>query len=94
MIPLWMFPLAVTAGNTFVLKPSEKVPMTAMLLADLAAEAGLPPGVLNVVHGAHDAVGRRRPHPSLESGRADAAAGSRRGAVASTPRGGRGDVAA
>jgi len=56
MIPLWMFPLAVTAGNTFVLKPSEKVPLTAMMLADLAAEAGLPDGVLNVIHGAHDAV--------------------------------------
>ena len=56
MIPLWMFPLAVTTGNTYVLKPSERVPLSTMFLADLAHEAGLPPGVLNVIHGAHDAV--------------------------------------
>ena len=56
MIPLWMFPLAVTAGNTFVLKPSEKTPAAAMMLADLAQRAGLPPGVLNIVHGSHDVV--------------------------------------
>ena len=56
MIPLWMFPLAVTTGNTYVLKPSERVPLSTMFLADLATEAGLPPGVLNVVHGAHDCV--------------------------------------
>eukprot|EP00741_Cyanophora_paradoxa_P012662 tig00020614_g12233.t1 len=56
MIPLWMFPMAVTTGNTFVLKPSERVPNTSMLLARLAAEAGLPPGVLNIIHGTHDAV--------------------------------------
>ena len=51
-IPLWMFPLAITVGNTFVLKPSEQDPMTPMLLAELAQEAGLPKGVLNIVHGA------------------------------------------
>lgn len=56
MIPLWMFPLACTAGNTFLLKPSERVPLTALKLAELAIECGLPPGVLNVVHGAHDTV--------------------------------------
>ena len=56
MIPLWMFPLAVTTGNTYVLKPSERVPLSTMFLADLATQAGLPPGVLNVVHGAHDCV--------------------------------------
>jgi len=56
MIPLWMFPVAVTCGNTFVLKPSEKVPTATMLLAEFAAQAGLPAGVLNVVHGSKDCV--------------------------------------
>ena len=44
-VPLWMFPIAITCGNTFVLKPSEKVPGATMMLADLVHEAGLPPGV-------------------------------------------------
>ncbi|CAH9125164.1 unnamed protein product [Cuscuta epithymum] len=56
MIPLWMFPIAVTSGNTFVLKPSEKDPGASMMLAELAMEAGLPDGVLNIVHGTHDIV--------------------------------------
>jgi malonate-semialdehyde dehydrogenase (acetylating)/methylmalonate-semialdehyde dehydrogenase len=56
MIPLWMFPMGVVTGNTYVLKPSERVPMTAMRLAELAMEAGLPDGVLNIIHGTHDAV--------------------------------------
>ncbi|WVZ62224.1 hypothetical protein U9M48_011991 [Paspalum notatum var. saurae] len=56
MIPLWMFPIAVTCGNTFVLKPSEKDPGAAMMLAELAMEAGLPKGVLNIVHGTNDVV--------------------------------------
>lgn len=56
MIPLWMFPVAVTCGNTFVLKPSEKVPSATTILARLASEAGLPRGVLNVVHGSKPAV--------------------------------------
>jgi len=56
MIPLWMFPMATVCGNTFVLKPSERDPGAAMLLAELAQEAGLPHGVLNVIHGAKDAV--------------------------------------
>ncbi|XP_020589276.1 methylmalonate-semialdehyde dehydrogenase [acylating], mitochondrial isoform X2 [Phalaenopsis equestris] len=56
MIPLWMFPMAVTCGNTFILKPSEKDPGAAMILAELALEAGLPDGVLNIVHGTHDIV--------------------------------------
>ncbi|EPS64202.1 hypothetical protein M569_10579, partial [Genlisea aurea] len=56
MIPLWMFPVAVTCGNTFVLKPSEKDPGASMILAELAKEAGLPDGVLNVVHGTRDIV--------------------------------------
>ncbi|KAH0909100.1 hypothetical protein HID58_032421 [Brassica napus] len=51
MIPLWMFPIAVTCGNTFVLKPSEKDPGASVMLAELAMEAGLPDGVLNIVHG-------------------------------------------
>lgn len=51
MIPLWMFPLAIACGNTYVLKPSERVPGAAMLLGKLAIEAGFPPGILNIVHG-------------------------------------------
>ncbi|KAJ8452928.1 hypothetical protein Cgig2_014691 [Carnegiea gigantea] len=53
MIPLWMFPIAVTCGNTFILKPSEKDPGASIMLAALAMEAGLPDGVLNIVHGTH-----------------------------------------
>ncbi|XP_038681598.1 methylmalonate-semialdehyde dehydrogenase [acylating], mitochondrial [Tripterygium wilfordii] len=56
MIPLWMFPIAVTCGNTFVLKPSEKDPGASVILAELAMEAGLPNGVLNIVHGTNDIV--------------------------------------
>ncbi|KAI4363978.1 hypothetical protein MLD38_020127 [Melastoma candidum] len=56
MIPLWMFPVAVTCGNTFVLKPSEKDPGASVILAELAMEAGLPDGVLNIVHGTTDVV--------------------------------------
>ena len=56
MIPLWMFPLAVVAGNTFVLKPSERTPLGAQRLAELFLESGFPEGVLNVVHGAREAV--------------------------------------
>ncbi|XP_010530660.1 PREDICTED: methylmalonate-semialdehyde dehydrogenase [acylating], mitochondrial [Tarenaya hassleriana] len=56
MIPLWMFPIAVTCGNTYVLKPSEKDPGASILLAELAMEAGLPNGVLNIVHGTNDVV--------------------------------------
>lgn len=65
MVPLWMFPLAVAAGNTFVLKPSERVPGAAMLLAQFALEAGLPPGVLNVVHGARSTVDAVCDHPDI-----------------------------
>ncbi len=66
MIPLWMFPMAIACGNTFVLKPSEQDPMVTMRLVELALEAGIPKGVLNVVHGGED-VGQRavrsRRHP-------------------------------
>ncbi len=56
MVPLWMWPMAVACGNTFVLKPSERDPSSAMLVAELALKAGLPPGVLNVVNGDKEAV--------------------------------------
>lgn len=56
MVPCWMFPLAIACGNTFVLKPSERTPLLAAKLAELAEEAGLPKGVLNIVNGAHDVV--------------------------------------
>jgi len=56
MIPLWMFPLAVVAGNTYVLKPSERTPLGGQRLAELFLEAGFPQGVLNVVHGARETV--------------------------------------
>lgn len=56
MVPCWMFPLAIACGNTFVLKPSERTPLLANRLAELFKEAGLPDGVFNIVHGAHDVV--------------------------------------
>ncbi|MFE5211801.1 CoA-acylating methylmalonate-semialdehyde dehydrogenase [Streptomyces sp. NPDC056600] len=67
MVPLWMFPLAVACGNTFVLKPSEKDPSAANLLASLLAEAGLPDGVFNVVHGDRAAVDRLLEHPDVRA---------------------------
>ncbi|MEI3597910.1 MULTISPECIES: CoA-acylating methylmalonate-semialdehyde dehydrogenase [unclassified Oceanobacillus] len=56
MVPAWMFPMAIATGNTFVLKPSERTPLLANRLAELLEEAGLPAGVFNIVHGAHDVV--------------------------------------
>ncbi len=56
MVPLWMFPLAIACGNTFVLKPSERTPLLANRLVELFTEAGAPRGILNIVHGAHDVV--------------------------------------
>lgn len=65
MVPLWMFPLSIACGNTFILKPSEKVPLTAVRLAELALAAGIPPGVLNVVHGGQAAVDALLAHPDI-----------------------------
>ncbi|CAN5809557.1 MAG: CoA-acylating methylmalonate-semialdehyde dehydrogenase [Acidimicrobiia bacterium] len=65
MVPMWMFPLAIACGNTFVLKPSEKDPSPSMLCAELLKEAGLPPGVLNVVHGDKVGVDRILEHPDI-----------------------------
>jgi malonate-semialdehyde dehydrogenase (acetylating)/methylmalonate-semialdehyde dehydrogenase len=67
MIPLWMFPMAIACGNTFVLKPSEQDPMVTMRLCELAMEAGVPPGVLNVVHGAEDVVNAICDHPDIKA---------------------------
>ena len=67
MIPLWMFPMAIATGNTFVLKPSEQDPMVTMRLCELALEAGVPPGVLNVVHGGPDVVNALCDHPVIKA---------------------------
>lgn len=67
MVPCWMFPLAIACGNTFVLKPSERTPLLACRLAELFEEAGLPPGVLNVVHGAHDVVNGLLEHEDVKA---------------------------
>lgn len=67
MIPLWMFPMAIACGNTFVLKPSEQDPLSTMLLVELAIEAGVPPGVLNVVHGGKDVVDALCTHQDIKA---------------------------
>lgn len=67
MVPMWMFPIAIACGNTFVLKPSEKVPSTAILLAELFKQAGLPDGVFNVVHGDKEAVDTLLTHNDVKS---------------------------
>ncbi|MDQ1038527.1 malonate-semialdehyde dehydrogenase (acetylating)/methylmalonate-semialdehyde dehydrogenase [Streptomyces sp. V3I8] len=67
MVPMWMFPLAIACGNTFVLKPSEKDPSAAVRLAELFTQAGLPDGVLNVVHGDKVAVDRLLEHPDVKA---------------------------
>jgi malonate-semialdehyde dehydrogenase (acetylating)/methylmalonate-semialdehyde dehydrogenase len=63
MVPLWMFPVALACGNTFVLKPSEKVPLTSVRLGELLLESGLPEGVFNVVHGDRESVDALLEHP-------------------------------
>lgn len=67
MIPLWMFPMAIVCGNTFVLKPSEQDPLSTMELVELALEAGVPAGVLNVVHGGKDVVDAICTHPDIKA---------------------------
>jgi malonate-semialdehyde dehydrogenase (acetylating) / methylmalonate-semialdehyde dehydrogenase len=65
MVPLWMFPIAIVCGNTFVLKPSERVPLSAQLLGELLMEAGLPAGVFNIVHGDKPCVDALLTHPDV-----------------------------
>jgi malonate-semialdehyde dehydrogenase (acetylating)/methylmalonate-semialdehyde dehydrogenase len=65
MVPLWMFPVALACGNTFVLKPSEKVPLSSVRLGELLTEAGLPAGVFNVVHGDRECVDALLTHPDV-----------------------------
>jgi malonate-semialdehyde dehydrogenase (acetylating)/methylmalonate-semialdehyde dehydrogenase len=67
MVPCWMFPLAIACGNTFILKPSERTPLLANRLAELFTEAGLPSGVLNIVHGAHDVVNGILEHQEIKA---------------------------
>jgi malonate-semialdehyde dehydrogenase (acetylating)/methylmalonate-semialdehyde dehydrogenase len=67
MVPLWMFPVAIATGNTFVLKPSEKVPSCSMKMAELFKQAGLPDGVFNVVHGDKEAVDSLLEHPDVKA---------------------------
>jgi malonate-semialdehyde dehydrogenase (acetylating) / methylmalonate-semialdehyde dehydrogenase len=65
MVPMWFWPYAIATGNTFVLKPSEQVPFSPTRIVELAVEAGIPPGVLNLVHGAKDAVTAILEHPGI-----------------------------
>src|SRR6267154_5910670 len=65
MVPMWMFPMAIATGNTFILKPSERDPSAGLRIAELLAEAGLPPGVFNVVNGDKEAVDAILQHPGI-----------------------------
>jgi len=67
MVPLWMWPMALACGNCFVLKPSERDPSSALRVAELALQAGLPPGVLNVVNGDQEAVDALLAHPQVRA---------------------------
>ncbi len=67
MVPLWMYPVALACGNTFVLKPSEKVPLTAIRIVKLLEQAGLPKGVMNLVHGGRDCVEALLTHPKVKA---------------------------
>jgi malonate-semialdehyde dehydrogenase (acetylating)/methylmalonate-semialdehyde dehydrogenase len=67
MVPLWMYPIAIACGNTFVLKPSEKVPLSAVLVGKFLQEAGLPDGVFNIVHGDKECVDALLHHPLVKA---------------------------
>ena len=67
LVPMWMFPLALACGNTFILKPSEKVPLTGVRLIELLIEAGMPAGVLNIVHGGKDCVNALLTHSGISA---------------------------
>src|SRR6201992_4258929 len=67
MVPMWMVPIALACGNTFVLKPSERAPSASILLAEMLKEAGLPDGVFNVVHGDKTAVDAILAHPTIQA---------------------------
>src|ERR1051326_3646275 len=67
MVPMWMFPLALACGNTFVLKPSEKVPLTVVLIIEPLEKAGLPKGGLNLVHGGRECVDALLTHPKVKA---------------------------
>ena len=67
MIPLWMFPVGTVCGNTYIMKPSERDPTACMVLVDLLKDAGMPDGVVNVIHGSHDAVNFICDHPAIRA---------------------------
>ena len=67
MVPMWMYPIAIACGNSFVLKPSERDPSTSMLIWELFQEAGFPPGVLNIVHGDKEVVDAILDHPDIKA---------------------------
>lgn len=67
MIPLWMFPVALTCGNTYVIKPSERDPGACMMLVEMLMEAGAPKGVVNVIHGQHESVNFICDHPDIKA---------------------------
>lgn len=67
MVPMWMIPVALTCGNTFVLKPSEKTPLSANLIGEMLVEAGLPAGVFNIVHGDKECVDTLLAHPDVRA---------------------------
>lgn len=67
MVPMWFLPFAIACGNTFILKPSEQVPLTSEIIGNILDEIGLPPGVVNIVHGAHDAVNAILDSPGIRA---------------------------